>query len=120
MGNTNGFASPKQLYRHYATHGAEVGAGSVQEYEQMADAFWISPKPWHVFECLRSEGDTVRFDPTTELYSVMDHAGVIRTFFRPLPCADAPVGLRVSLRQSGRCHEEANNMDYFKRECTRW
>jgi pyocin large subunit-like protein len=120
VANTNGFANARQLNRHYQEHGIEFGAATVKEYEILADAFWANPKPVHVHQCVRGKGDTVRFDPTTETFSVLDTSFVVRTFFKPKPCSTIPEPARTVIRNSGRCHDETSNLQYFYQECKRW
>jgi hypothetical protein len=114
VGNTCGFLNAKQLNRHYAEHGADFGAASPQEYGTLADAFLGGVKPAHVHECKRSAGDTVRFDPVTEAYGVLDSNGIIRTYFKPVPCSSVPAHQRRAIQQAGRCHGHPNNLLYFQ------
>ena len=119
MPNTSGFVNARQMNLHYLAHGADFGAANAIEYERMADAFWAVPKPAHVHECMRKSGDIVRYDPHTAAYSVVDAKGVIRTFFKPVPCVALPTGERTTARRSGRCHDHPNNLVYFQTECKR-
>lgn len=120
MPNTSGFLSRRQLNSHYQLHGADFGAANAGEYEKQADAFWADPKPSGVHECVREHGDRVRFDPAIQGYSVMDSKGVIRTFFKPVPCVSLPPHQRGAARRAGRCHGHADNLVYFREECTKW
>lgn len=86
----------------------------------MADDFLGSVKPINVLECNRKRGDTIRYDPSTEAYGVLDKNDVIRTYFKPTPCVAVPPAQRSAMKQSGRCHSEATNLAYFQRECQRW
>src|SRR6266436_3130863 len=116
---TNGFR-PLELLQHYADHGSEFGANGPIEYERMADDFWANPKQLHVQECRRGRGDLVRFDPMTNGYSVIDHANVIRTFFKPVPCASVALPQRATMKMAGQCHSEATNLIYFRVRCKQW
>src|SRR5207249_1955029 len=120
VSNTHGFLNANQLNRHYAEHGTDFGASNALEYEMLADAFLGGVKPAHVHECERSRGDILRFDPLTNAYGVIDKTGVIRTYFKPLPCSSVPAAHRLAMRHSGRCHGYANNLLYFESECNRW
>ena len=120
MPNTSGFLNARQLSLHYAEHGADCGANSAAEYERMADGFWAAAKPAHVHQCTRRRGDVLRYDPSSEVYGVLDRNGVIRTYFKPVPCAAVPVAQRSAVKQAGRCHGEVTNLLYFQRECQRW
>jgi hypothetical protein len=117
---TKGFLSPAQLGRHFAQHGAEVGAASIAEYEQLADAFLGDAKSPDVQECFRPRGDCVRFNPSTDEYGVIDNGGIIRTYFKPIPCTSLPTSIRAAIRMAGRCHGQPSNLLYFQSECNRW
>lgn len=119
MPNTNGFR-PLELLQHYADHGSEFAASDAAEYAQMADDFWATPKQPHVHECNRGRGDVVRFDPMTDVYSVIDSARMIRTFFKPVPCVSVSVPQRATMKRAGQCHDEASNLIYFRVRCTKW
>lgn len=118
--NTGGFRSTLELMQHYADHGAEFAVATAAGYAAMADAFWVDPKPPQVLECRRSRGDLMRFDTITETIGVVDSKSVIRTFFRPVPCASLPAAQRAAISLLGRCHDHANNLLYFQAECSRW
>jgi pyocin large subunit-like protein len=117
---TKGFVSSVQLGRHFAQHGAGFGAGNIAEYERLADTFLGDTKPPYVQECFRSRGDCVRFDPSTNEYGVVDSSGIIRTYFKPVPCSSLPASIRNAIRMAGRCHGQASNLLYFQSECARW
>jgi len=115
--STNGFESIAQLNRHFSEHGSDFAASNSTEYEQMADAFLSGDKPETVHECVRPEGAKVRYDPASEAFGVVDGGGIIRTYFKPIPCSSLPGPMREITRQAGRCHKYANNLVYFKAEC---
>jgi len=106
--------------QHYADHGNEFGAANTTDYEKLADAFWIDPKPAHMRECRRRQGDIVRFDPVTQACSIIDSKSMIRTFFKPVPCASLPLEQRAAVKSVGRCHGYSDNLIYFQMECKRW
>ena len=116
-----GFVNAGQMLKHYEQHGQDFGAKSPKEYARMAEEFLAGDTPNHVRECTRKKGDVVRFDPTKDAYGVLDANGVIRTFFKPVPCSavnDAQE--RRALRRTGRCHRHLDNTTYFLKECERW
>ncbi len=115
--STNGFESVAQLNRHFSEHGSDFGASNPSEYEQMADTFLGVVRPDTVLECPRSRGARLRYDPASEAFGVIDAAGIIRTYFRPVPCSSLPGSIREARRKTGRCHQYANNLVYFKAEC---
>lgn len=117
MSNTKGFRNEKELMRHHADHGVEFGSITAVEYGMMADDFWLDPRPAQIFECTRKLGDRVRFDPSSDTFSVMNGNRVIRTFFKPVPCVSVTEPQRTSMRQAGRCHPEPDNLRYFYEGC---
>lgn len=117
---TNGFASLNELKRHHTAHGADFGATDAQHYEALADGFLGGTPGTGVQQCIRSRGDTIRYDPKTEEFGVLDRASMIRTYYRPIPCITVPVASRAVMQRAGKCHKYANNLLYFKAECARW
>lgn len=116
-----GFVSAGQLLKHYEQHGQDFGAGGPEEYARMADEFLRGDVTSHVQECARTKGDRARFDPATDAYGVRDGNGVIRTFFKPVPCSTVAVAEeRVKLQRAGRCHKHPDNVTYFLKECEKW
>lgn len=118
--STNGFGSLSRRRSHFAKHGAEVGASDAEDYERLADELLGSVKPPEVHECKRSKGDLVRYDPRTEVFGVVDAAGVIRTYFKPIPCSKVPFHLRAGAKRRGECHGFLSNLHYFQAECKKW
>jgi pyocin large subunit-like protein len=109
----NGFVSSTSLMEHFYTHGAELGASDEHEYVQMAIEFLEGPIEWtETQECTRSDGDIIRFDPTTDLFAVVRPNGTIRTLFKPMPFHLAPIGYPVD-----QTHSFASNEEYFLAEC---
>ena len=85
---TNGFLNPRQLNRHYASHGAEFGAKSATQYQALADMFLGGIRVQPIEECVRDKGDIVRFNPVTDEYGVLDSGSTIRTYFKPVSCVE--------------------------------
>jgi pyocin large subunit-like protein len=112
---TRGFSNASSLARHFVDHGSDFGCASAADYEALADQFLGAAKLPHVQERSRAKGDVVRFDPLTEAYGVIDSNGVIRTFFKPVPCASIGDLLkRTTAKKAGRCHGHASNLLYFQ------
>jgi hypothetical protein len=85
------FADAIKLMEHFRDHFAEFEFGSEAEYLAGAIHFLVAAKPPHVYECTRKRGDRVRFDPRTDEFVVLAGDGVtIRTYFKPIPCKNAP------------------------------
>jgi len=114
---TRGFESIVQLRRHFSEHGHDFGARNADEYEQMADVFLGGSKPEGVHECVGYNRARMRYDPASEAFGVLDGGGVIRTYFKPVPCSSLPGAIREAARKTGRCHRYANNVVYFKAKC---
>src|SRR5262245_42404810 len=112
--STRGFFGPTQLCGHFQEHGADFGCKTAQQYEALADAFLTDPLLPTVKQCVRAQGDICRFDIISQAFGVLSGSGVIRTFYKPIPCASVadPV-VRAALKASGRCHQEATNLVYF-------
>lgn len=117
---TKGFASVKHRSRHFQEHGDDFRAGTAEEYEILADVFLTKPHCSGMHEHTRRGGDRIRYDAGTNEFGVVDASGIIRTYFKPVPCSSLPAHLRVAAKRSGRCHGHANNVIYFKVECKRW
>jgi hypothetical protein len=117
---TKGFLNPRQLNRHYASHGEEFGANSATEYQAMADLFLGGARFPPIEECIRGKGDIVRFNPITDEYGVLDSSRTIRTYFKPVPCSSLRGPTKIAMERSGRCHGHASNLLYFESECKKW
>jgi pyocin large subunit-like protein len=117
---TKGFVNRRQLNLHFQLHGADFGAENAGDYQVQADMFLSGTAPDHIHQCFRQKGDTIRYDPQTQAFGVLDGRGVIRTFFKPVPCATLHSDARVLAKQAGRCHGHTNNFQYFRAECKRW
>jgi pyocin large subunit-like protein len=112
---TRGFSNANSLARYYVDHGSDFGCLSAAYYEALAGQFLGGAKPPHIQERRRGKGDTVRFDSLTEAYGVIDGSGVIRTLFKPVPCASiADLVQRAAAKKAGRCHGYASNLLYFQ------
>ena len=96
-GAPGGFADPVKLLDHYSRHGADFGATSAAQYEQMADLFLNGPRGTGVLQKFRANGDRVRYHPVTEAFGVVKPDGTIRTYYKPAPAV----------------HGYPTNLDYF-------
>ena len=106
------FVSVAQLAKHFIYHGADFGCVDIYEYEKLARNFMGGTRQVHVLECTRLKGDILRYDPNIKAFGVVSSAGVLRTFYRPVPCVSLPPNMRERY-----CHGEATNEDYFSAEC---
>lgn len=105
---------PPYVLEHFQRHGHEFGARTVDEYEQMADAFWQRSVFPPLFECTRRSGARCRYDVKTEEYSVLAKWGNVMTYFRPIPCEKLAAD---SDEYPEDCHEFGSNMQYFLANC---
>ena len=93
---------------HFYKHRSDFSVLNEAEYELAAERFLLSPLRPSLLECNRSGGDLVRYDSATEEFAVLSDAGVIRTYFKPVPCVTRMVKF---------CHGEPDNVQYFLKAC---
>jgi hypothetical protein len=79
------FADTAKLQDHFSRHGSDFGATTATQYQGQASQFLTSARPNEVLEKVRSNGDVVRYNPTTEEFGVISANGSIRTYYRPDP-----------------------------------
>lgn len=79
------FIDHAKLQDHFQRHGADFGATTPADYEQQADTFLNGPKSSGVLEKMRSNGDVVRYNPSTEEFGIVRQDGTIRSYFKPDP-----------------------------------
>ncbi|WP_221119613.1 hemagglutinin repeat-containing protein [Rhizobium lentis] len=91
------FGSVAKLQDHYNRHGNDFGAKSAAEYQAQAKAFLGGPIAPGILEKIRSNGDIVRYNPTTDEFGVVSSGGIIRTYYKPDPAV----------------HGKGSNLDYF-------
>lgn len=104
-----------ELMIHFARHRADVGVATSQQYELLAIAFLSrSDVGGSLMECTRKKGDVLRYDTLTAEFGVLAASGMIRTYFKPIPCSSLPAGVPKT-----RCHRHADNVAYFQFECGR-
>ncbi len=102
-----------ELGCHYAKHAAEYGEIGPEEYERLASEFLLKPKDETMRECMRKNGDMLRYDPSGGNFGALTGGNRIRTFFKPVPCIDVPP-------ESDRpCHGHRDNFAYFQFACRR-
>lgn len=94
--STKKMSSLENAARHFADHGADFGAKSVNDYASKAQQFMHEP-PAGTLSIVRGNGDVVRFNPESNAFGVMDKAGATRTYYKPDPAK----------------HGYASNMEYF-------
>jgi len=85
VGNIVPFKHRYELERHFARHGQEFNATTAEEYEELADEFMTGALRDGAEECVRNNGDLVRFDSRTSEFGIRGVAGYIRTFMIVVP-----------------------------------
>ena len=98
---TAGFRSAALLRQHHLKHHQEFWGLTEAEYERQADMFLGGPRDQDTQECIRSNGDTLRYNTRTDELGVLASDGFIRTYMRANPAR----------------HSQPTNLDYFLAEC---
>jgi pyocin large subunit-like protein len=91
------YSDRAKLLDHFLRHGHDFRAKSAADYERLADAFLNGVPTVGVMERMRSNGDRVRYDPSTNEFGIAKPDGTIRTYFKPDPAV----------------HGFPTNLDYF-------
>lgn len=114
MSVATGFANALKLAEHAAKHGPQFGTVSENDYLDLAKAFLEAPLGGanSTQECLDADGDIVRFNKQTDEFGVVSPAGIIRTYFKPIPYCDAAPGLSLLLT-----HNFPTNQLYYEDNC---
>jgi lysophospholipase L1-like esterase len=60
------FADQDLLRLHYKRHRDDFGAASQQEYAELANIFLSAPITPRVRQCIRNQGDLIRYDTITD------------------------------------------------------
>jgi pyocin large subunit-like protein len=102
MPYTKGF-DPAFLEEHFDNHKEDFGVATAEEYEIRADLFLGGPRASTALECVRSNGDMIRYVIFTDEFGVMSKAGVILSYYIPDP----------------RWHGCPTKLDYFEQQCKR-
>ena len=82
MSLTKGF-DPALLPDHFKKHGKNFRAADAEEYERLADDFLGRPIGKTERECVKANGDKIRYNDYTNDFGVIRSDGVIRTFYKP-------------------------------------
>jgi filamentous hemagglutinin len=89
------------LTEHFVRH-PEFGVATEAEYLELADAFLGGPlNPALTRQCIRRNGDRLRYNEFTEEFGILRIDGVIKTYYRPDPAV----------------HGQGGNLAYFFSEC---
>ena len=105
---------PHKLSDHFSRHHVRLGLKSEKEYQRKASEFLLtSAAERGIQDCTRKYGDLVRYDPITDEFGVLSSAGIIRTYFKAVPCHALLLPAPML-----DCHKGGlSNLDYFLSEC---
>lgn len=79
---TRRFTAEQNARRAFERYGADFGATSVDAFVQKAHAF-VSRPPRGSLTMKRSNGDTLIYDPASNVFAVVTRDGAPRTMFKP-------------------------------------
>ncbi len=103
---------PLELADHFRKHRADFTVPTDRDYEALAERFLANPAAPYLMECIRRSGDVVRYNTVTTEYAVRSSTGIIRTYFKPVPCSSIAAGApRVP------CQNYVDNLAYFRATC---
>ena len=83
---------------------SEFGSITLDEYLSLADSFLGSSLAADVHECVRSNGQIVRYNPVTNEFGIITQNLTIITYYKPNPWIKA---------------KYPTNMHYFREQCRR-
>lgn len=91
------FADNARLQDHFRRHGADFGLSNPPDYEAQAARFLAGRPSQGILEIVRTNGDIVRYNTSTNEFGIITQDGIIRTYFKPDPAV----------------HGYPSNMEYF-------
>lgn len=110
------FFNRLSLEEHFDDHGSDFCAINEDEYDYLNKAIAFLQVPLSsdadLVECIRLNGDIVRFNKRTHHFAVVRPNGVIRTYYIPMPRHLAPLGRPVA-----QTHGFTTNLLYYNSEC---
>lgn len=104
MAFTLGFRDEISSLDHFSRHGARLGVATLEEYIKKADIFLGGPKDSDIIECVRQNGNILRYNPVSDEFGVIDANKVILTFYV----------INLDLRAKAKY---PTNINYFQRQC---
>jgi len=102
-GTVYGFIDRFERENHFQDHEVEFGGQfrTATDYESAAIAFLTVPMTDTMLECVRRNGDVLRYDTATNTLAICNRDGILKTFYRPDP----------------KYHLERDNLAYFEEQC---
>ena len=104
---------PRELLKHFIKHRMDFQVTSDKQYELLAENFMTGPLHQDLKQCKRKSGDILRYDVVTEEFGILASKGLVRSYYKPVPCWTLPVG------STADCHQYRDNLTYFNFECNR-
>ena len=100
-----GFVDEEEKENHFLDHWHEFTPElpSADAYEAAAIQFLTKARTATIFECLRRNGDVIRFDQTTDEFAICSRDGILKTYYKPTP----------------QWHRRGSNLAYFWEQCAR-
>ncbi|WP_309930729.1 RHS repeat-associated core domain-containing protein, partial [Arthrobacter sp. 1088] len=96
------FGGESYLADHFARHGSALGATSAAGYEKMAAEFLQGPISPSTIEKVRTNGDIVRFNSSTQEFGILSKDGVVRTYYVPDPTKTGMSNLEYFLKEGSK------------------
>src|ERR1700691_4863300 len=80
-----GFMDSEEKENHFLDHNREFEPefASAEEYEAAAIAFLTCSQSNTMVECIRRNGDRIRFDQATDEFAICDRDGRLKTYYNP-------------------------------------
>lgn len=98
-----GFITKVDRDDHFQSHNPEFKPpfASAADYEAAGVAFLSGALTGNMMECVRRNGDIVRYDRATSEFAICDSYGALRTYYKPDPAV----------------HKQKDNVSYFRGQC---
>ncbi len=98
-----GFMDPEEKDNHFLDHNREFEPefASADEYEAAAIAFLTCPLSDSMRQCVRRNGDRIRFDQKTAEFAICARDGRLKTYYKP----------------DVYWHRQESNLVYFRGQC---
>jgi hypothetical protein len=98
-GTAKGFLNEDLQDVHFGKHGGDFGALTPEEYVNQANTFLSGfPAPNEV-QLMRTNGDIVRLNRSTNEFGIITSEGIVRTYFEPNPAITGRSNLQYFLDQ---------------------
>jgi pyocin large subunit-like protein len=101
----HGFKGREQKEDHFWNHNREFEPefASPDAYESAAIEFLSRELGNTILECVRRNGDVIRFDTRSNEFAICDRDGYLKTYYKP----------------DIYWHRQASNLIYFEEQCNK-